>query len=271
MDFREFVEDRNDGMYEILESSDIYCNYIGVNEGLIKKIKEIRSNKKAKKAAEAERKRLLAEEEAQRKKEANILKKEKAKASAMRNYVIDETGSTARNDFDKFIEQVSNIIRREIPGVGLENKKPRHNRTQLDDGYTLHKESVTVFKMSDKNLKLFIDSTKNNSLSRMHKISQGANAAKKINAVAKMAQGQLTNTNDYILAQASHMSEDKLKKLVDDDFKSRITDKIAGLGCKEKRGFLILDKDGQEYLTVKIEGMYWGYAITVGVKYITKG
>lgn len=271
MDIRNHIADRMEGMYEVLENSSLYCDYIGVSEGLIARIKQMKADKKARKAAEAERKRLEEEEKAEQKRIANAARKEKANANAMLKYVIYENGeSEGQRDFEDLIEEVQSIIRREIPGVRFENRKPSHNQTQLGDGYVLHKYTATIFNMNDKNLKGFISNTKNGKLKMLNGAKNAIDASKKINAVGKMVSGQVFNGNDIVLSRLGNVSDSEIQKLVDSDFKDRIADPIAGLGMKYKRNILINYKDGLEYTFVKMDSMYFGYGIQVGIRYITK-
>lgn len=271
MDIRNHIADRMEGMYEVLENSSLYCDYIGVSEGLIARIKQMKADKKARKAAEAERKRLEEEEKAEQRRIANAAKKEKANANAMLKYVIYENGeSEGQRDFEDLIEEVQSIIRREIPGVRFENRKPSHNQTQLGDGYVLHKYTATIFTMNDKNLKGFISNTKNGKLKMLNGAKNAIDASKKINAVGKFVSGQVFNGNDIVLSRLGNVSDSEIQKLVDTDFKDRIADPIAGLGMKYKRNFLINYKDGLEYTFVKMDSMYFGYGIQVGIRYITK-
>ena len=71
MDIRNHIADRMEGMYEVLENSSLYCDYIGVSEGLIARIKQMKADKKARQAAEAERKTLEEEEKAEQRRIAN--------------------------------------------------------------------------------------------------------------------------------------------------------------------------------------------------------
>lgn len=270
MDVRNYVADRLGGMYEILENSNLYCEYIGVNEGLIAKIKQIRADKKARKAAEAERKRLEEEEKAEQRRIANAAKKEKANANAMLKYVIYENETEGQNDFENLIEEVKSIIRKEIPGARFENRKPHHNKTQLGDGHVLHKYTVSVFTMSDKNLKGFISNTRNTKLKMLNGAKQTMDIGKKINTVGKIVTGQLYNSNDMALGYASSVTDDEIKKLVDEEIKDRIFGPIADIGFKYKRNILVNYRNGLEYMFVKTDSMYFGYEIQVGIRYITK-
>lgn len=265
MDYRDEINDR---INAIMESNKLYCEYIGVNEGLIARLKQMKADKKARKAAEAERKRQQAEEEAEKKRLANEARKEKAKANAMKNYpIVDD--SVARKDLDDFIGKVHDILKREIPGVRLEPIKIGHNKKQLDEGYVMHKLHTRVFVMNDKNLKSFLHNTRDKNI----KLMNGANKAMKIgntiNTVATLA-GVGGGLASSVSSPLQGMTDNKLQKMIDGDFNDRIIDPIIGMGFRYKKHILISYKEGQEYLFVKKDSFHFGYTIEVGITYITK-
>lgn len=264
MDYKKYIEDRINGMYNILESSNLYSDFIGLNEGLIARIKEIRADKKAKKAAEAER-------EAEQRRIANELKKERSKANAMRNCVKVTNQSVPNDDFNKLIDDIKKVLNEEIPDVRFENSNVRHNRTPLEEGYVLHKESIVLFKMSDANLKKFINNTKNKEIKRLRGIKNTAAVTKSANNIKKALSGEVgVDTVDIVASQVESASKDKLRKLMDEDFQTRIVKKLEGMGCRYKRNMLVFEKDGLDYMSIRVEDFYFEYTITVTIKYILK-
>lgn len=261
MDFREIIEDRLVGMHSLLESSDIYSEFTGVNEGLIGRIKEIKADKKAIKAEKEAR-------EAEERKFANEVRKEKNKNNAMKNSVRVSDISEAENEFNKLISDIQNILTSEIPNVRLEKAKLSHNRTELNDGLILHKEAAVLFNMSDDNLKKFIDSSNNKTIKALKATNDAVKVGKDVNRVKKAADGEYYNTADSVLNKLDKLSADKLKKLIDDEFKARIIDKIEGLGGNYKRGMIVIQKDGLDYMSIKIEDLYFNYNIKVSIKFI---
>ena len=264
MEYKKYIEDRVNGMYNILESSNLYSDFIGLNEGLIARIREIRADKKAKKAAEAER-------EAEQRRIANELKKERSKANAMQNCVKVSNQSEANSDFNKLIDNIKRVLNDEIPDVRFEKSNVRHNRTQLEEEYVLHKESIILFKMSDANLKKFINNTKNNQIKKLRGLEKAASVTKSANSIKKALSGDVGYDNvDMIASQVESISKDKLIKLIDEDFQTRIVKKLEGMDCKYKRNALVFEKDGLDYMSVRIEDFYFDYTITVTIKYVTK-
>jgi hypothetical protein len=271
MDFKDAVKDRYIGMENTLLESKLYGEYYGLNEGLIAKIKQARADKKARKAAAAERKRLEEEEKKEQRQREAALRKQKQQNSAMMKYHIFKREEEPTRDLKKLAMDIAQNIKKEIPAVRLNVDKISHGRTKFDDGYVLHTLQIRLFTMDDRNLKSFIENTKDRELKAMHSAEKAIEVGKKINNVAKMISGgSPINGNDAALGFASSSVNDKIRKLVDADFERRIVAPILDMGFNGKRNMFVLDKDDKEYFFFKKESFYFGYEIKIGVRFLTE-
>ena len=236
-----------------------------IQEGLFDKLIEKRNERRARKEEIKEKKRLEAEAEAARKKEENELKKARMKTMSLNKYPIfnpsDE--NIPLGELEGLINSIRSIISKEIPGASFLNNRMGHNQTALDEGHTLHKYTMKIFTMDDKNLKKFISNSESKLLktkSTMKTVSQNAK---------KYGMFDGTGTANKVGLAADVLSAD-LDKLINEDFITRIKDPIIDLGFSYSRGNFVKTLDGLTYLNVKIESKYFDYAITASIRFITR-
>ena len=236
-----------------------------LEEGMFDKLIEKRKEKKARKEEEKERKRLEAEAEAARKKEERELKKAAMKTAALNKYPIVNPSDEdiAIGDLEELVGNIKYIISKEIPGVSFINKKMGHNVTQLDEGHVLHKYTVKIFEMDDKNLKKFISNSESKLLKSKSFMKDVSQNARKYGMLDK------TGTANSIGFVADVASAD-LDNLIDEDFVGRIKAPIINMGFTYHRNNFVKDKDGMTYLNVKMEDRYFDYAIVASIRFITR-
>lgn len=236
-----------------------------LEEGMFDKLIEKRKEKKARKEEEKERKRLEAEAEAARKKEERELKKAAMKTAALNKYPIFNPSDEdiAIGDLEELVGNIKYIISKEIPGVSFINKKMGHNVTQLDEGHVLHKYTVKIFEMDDKNLKKFISNSESKLLKSKSFMKDVSQNARKYGMLDK------TGTANSIGFVADVASAD-LDNLIDEDFVGRIKAPIINMGFTYHRNNFVKDKDGMTYLNVKMEDRYFDYAIVASIRFITR-
>ena len=236
-----------------------------IQEGLFDKLIEKRNEKRARKEEMKEKKRLEAEAEAARKKEENELKKARMRTASLNKYPIfnpsDE--NIPLGELEGLVNSIKSIIGKEIPGAGFLNKKMGHNQTALDEGHTLHKYTMKIFSMDDKNLKKFISNSESKLLKTKSVMKTVSQNAKKYG----MFDGSGTVNNVGLAADV--LSAD-LDKLINEDFITRIKDPIIDLGFSYSRGNFVKTLDGLTYLNVKIESKYFDYEITASIRFITR-
>lgn len=236
-----------------------------IQEGLFDKLIEKRNEKRARKEEIKEKKRLEAEAEAARKKEENELKKARMKTMSLNKYPIfnPSDDNIPLGELEGLINSIRSIISKEIPGASFLNNRMGHNQTALDEGHTLHKYTMKIFTMDDKNLKKFISNSESKLLktkSTMKAVSQNAK---------KYGMFDGTGTANKVGLAADVLSAD-LDKLINEDFITRIKDPIIDLGFSYSRGNFVKTLDGLTYLNVKIESKYFDYAITASIRFITR-
>lgn len=236
-----------------------------LEEGMFDKLIEKRKEKKARKEEEKERKRLEAEAEVARKKEERELKKAAMKTAALNKYPIFNPSDEdiAIGDLEELVGNIKYIISKEIPGVSFINKKMGHNVTQLDEGHVLHKYTVKIFEMDDKNLKKFISNSESKLLKSKSFMKDVSQNARKYGMLDK------TGTANSIGFVADVASAD-LDNLIDEDFVGRIKAPIINMGFVYHRNNFVKDKDGMTYLNVKMEDRYFDYAIVASIRFITR-
>ena len=236
-----------------------------IQEGLFDKLIEKRNERRARKEEIKEKKRLEAEAEAARKKEENELKKARMKTMSLNKYPIfnPSDDNIPLGELEGLINSIRSIISKEIPGASFLNNRMGHNQTTLDEGHTLHKYTMKIFTMDDKNLKKFISNSESKLLktkSTMKAVSQNAK---------KYGMFDGTGTANKVGLAADVLSAD-LDKLINEDFITRIKDPIIDLGFSYSRGNFVKTLDGLTYLNVKIESKYFDYAITASIRFITR-
>ena len=248
---------------------DVEC----IEEGLFDKLKEKRAEKKARKEEEKEMRRQKEEEEKAARKAKNDERKARQATEYLNKFVMykaSEEESGPKKDLADLANNVKAILKKEIPGCTFVGNKAKHKTTKLDKGCVLHEYSLIIFRMDEDNKKRFVKNTNDLSLKTKDTARRTADTAQKFGRVASMATGNYGyNTTDMIKGSVDMLTGD-IDKLVEKDFIRRIQDPIIDMGFTGKRNAYIKEKNGMEYLGVKIEGKYSEYEIVVKVRYIIK-
>lgn len=251
-DYDEYLDDRLDGMYSILESSNNE-----LMEGFFQKLKERHA---AKKAAKADKKR----------KQYLELYKLLGKCEVPQ----------AEDDFDDVVDRFMSVIKREIPGAAFNRRRIEHSTKDLGEGYTVHEYKLELITLNDRMQRKFI-STGNN---KMLKGLLAASDAAKVARVAKKAY----DTYDYYRPKTEEELEkekrDAPKKaavdlainVVDDftDIEPHFNDEILDRLFKPMMAFgfenvedqfIILYKDRKDFITIDYD---YDYTFKVTMIYI---
>ena len=244
-----------------------------LEEGLFDKIKEKRAEKKAKKEEEKERRRQKEEEEKAARKAKNDERKARQATEYLNKFVMykaSEEESGPKKDLADLANDIKAILKKEIPGCTFVGNKAKHNTTRLDKGCILHTYTLTIFRMDEENKKRFIKNTKSGSLKAQDTARRTADTIQKFGRVANMMTGNYGYNSTDMLKGSVDMLTSDIDKLVDRDFIKRIREPIIEMGFTGKRNAFVKEKNGMEYLGVKIESGTFEYEISVKVKYIIK-
>ena len=244
-----------------------------LEEGFFDKLKEKRAEKKARKEEEKEMRRQKEEEEKAARKAKNDERKARQATEYLNKFVMykaSEEESGPKKDLADLANNIKAILKKEIPGCTFVGNKAKHKTTKLEKGCVLHEYSLIIFRMDEDNKKRFVKNTNDLSLKTKDTARRTADTAQKFGRVASMATGNYGyNTTDMIKGSVDMLTGD-IDKLVEKDFIRRIQDPIIDMGFTGKRNAYIKEKNGMEYLGVKIEGKYSEYEIVVKVRYIIK-
>lgn len=131
-DFEEYLEDRLDGMYSILESSNNE-----LMEGFLQRMKEKRATKKA-------------------------AKEEKRKQNMLKDLLIvsEKEFSKYEKEFNDMVKFMISLLKREVPGCTFASQEIKHSEKDLGD-HTVHRFSVGLFDLDDNNFEKFKNKSKN--------------------------------------------------------------------------------------------------------------
>ena len=251
-DYDEYLDDRLDGMYSILESSNNE-----LMEGFFQKLKERHA---AKKAAKANKKR----------KQYLELYKLLGKCEVPQ----------AEDDFDDVVDRFMSVIKREIPGAAFNKRIIEHSAKDLGEGYTVHEYTLELITLNDRMQRKFISNGNN----KMLKGLLAASDAAKVARVAKKAY----DTYDYYRPKTEEELEkekrDAPKKaaidlainVVDDftDIEPHFNDEILDRLFKPMMAFgfenvedqfIILYKDRKDFITIDYD---YDYTFKVTMIYI---
>ena len=244
-----------------------------LEEGLFDKFKEKRAEKKARKEEEKERRRQKEEEEKAARKAKNDERKARQATEYLNKFVMykaSEEESGPKKDLADLANDIKAILKKEIPGCTFVGNKAKHNTTRLDKGCILHTYTLTIFRMDEENKKRFIKNTKSGSLKAQDTARRTADTIQKFGRVANMMTGNYGYNSTDMLKGSVNMLTSDIDKLVDRDFIKRIREPIIEMGFTGKRNAFVKEKNGMEYLGVKIESGTFEYEISVKVKYIVK-
>ena len=244
-----------------------------LEEGLFDKIKEKRAEKKAKKEEEKERRRQKEEEEKAARKAKNDERKARQATEYLNKFVMykaSEEESGPKKDLADLANDIKAVLKKEIPGCTFVGNKAKHNTTRLDKGCILHTYTLTIFRMDEENKKRFVKNTKSGSLKAQDTARRTADTIQKFGRVANMMTGNYGYNSTDMLKGSVDMLTSDIDKLVDRDFIKRIREPIIEMGFTGKRNAFVKEKNGMEYLGVKIESGTFEYEISVKVKYIIK-
>lgn len=244
-----------------------------LEEGLFDKIKEKRAEKKARKEEEKERRRQKEEEEKAARKAKNDERKARQATEYLNKFVMykaSEEESGPKKDLADLANDIKAILKKEIPGCTFVGNKAKHNTTRLDKGCILHTYTLTIFRMDEENKKRFVKNTKSGSLKAQDTARRTADTIQKFGRVANMMTGNYGYNSTDMLKGSVDMLTIDIDKLVDRDFIKRIREPIIEMGFTGKRNAFVKEKNGMEYLGVKIESGTFEYEISVKVKYIVK-
>ena len=240
-----------------------------LEEGLFDKFKEKRAEKKARKEEEKERRRQKEEEEKAARKAKNDERKARQATEYLNKFVMykaSEEESGPKKDLADLANDIKAILKKEIPGCTFVGNKAKHNTTRLDKGCILHTYTLTIFRMDEENKKRFIKNTKSGSLKAQDTARRTADTIQKFGRVANMMTGNYGYNSTDMLKGSVDMLTIDIDKLVDRDFIKRIREPIIEMGFTGKRNAFVKEKNGMEYLGVKIESGTFEYEISVKVK-----
>ena len=244
-----------------------------LEEGLFDRIKEKRAEKKARKEEEKERRRQKEEEEKAARKAKNDERKARQATEYLNKFVMykaSEEESGPKKDLADLANDIKAILKKEIPGCTFVGNKAKHNTTRLDKGCMLHTYTLIIFRMDEENKKRFVKNTKSGSLKAQDTARRTADTIQKFGRVANMMTGNYGYNSTDMLKGSVDMLTSDIDKLVDRDFIKRIREPIIEMGFTGKRNAFVKEKNGMEYLGVKIESGTFEYEISVKVKYIVK-
>ena len=244
-----------------------------LEEGLFDKFKEKRAEKKARKEEEKERRRQKEEEEKAARKAKNDERKARQATEYLNKFVMykaSEEESGPKKDLADLANDIKAILKKEIPGCTFVGNKAKHNTTRLDKGCILHTYTLIIFRMDEENKKRFVKNTKSGSLKAQDTARRTADTIQKFGRVANMMTGNYGYNSTDMLKGSVDMLTSDIDKLVDRDFIKRIREPIIEMGFTGKRNAFVKEKNGMEYLGVKIESGTFEYEISVKVKYIIK-
>ena len=295
-DGSEFIKEKNKNPYihiymgdEATFDVDVYMHFIVkkelveesydfdiedyLEEGLFDKFKEKRAEKKARKEEEKERRRQKEEEEKAARKAKNDERKARQATEYLNKFVMykaSEEESGPKKDLADLANDIKAILKKEIPGCTFVGNKAKHNTTRLDKGCILHTYTLIIFRMDEENKKRFVKNTKSGSLKAQNAARRTADTIQKFGRVANMMTGNYGYNSTDMLKGSVNMLTSDIDKLVDRDFIKRIREPIIEMGFTGKRNAFVKEKNGMEYLGVKIESGTFEYEISVKVKYIIK-
>ena len=298
-DGSEFVKKKNDNYYihiymgdEATFDVDLYMHFIVqkevveescldfdwddveyIEEGIFDKLKEKRAEKKARKEEEKERRRQKEEEEKAARKAKNDERKARQATEYLNKFVMvkaSEEESGPKKDLANLANDIKAILKKEIPGCTFVGNAAKHNTTRLDKGCILHTYTLTIFRMDEQNKKRFVKNTSDTSLRAQDTARRTANTIQKFGRVAGMMSGNYGYNQTDMLKGSVDMLTGDIDKLVDRDFIKRIREPIIEMGFFGKRNAFVKEKNGMEYLGVKIESGTFEYEISVKVRYIVK-
>ena len=257
---KEFLE-MDDEEWELLE------------EGLLNKFKEKRAEKKARKEEEKALRKQKEEEEKAARREKNEQRKERMKKEYLGKFnmfTASQEESGPKSDLAKLANEVKALLKKEIPGCTFVPNKASHRTIKLDEGCVLHQYSLIIFRMDEDNKKRFVKNTKDVGLRARDTAQRTAGTIQQAGRVYNLISGNYGYNATDALRGAVNMATGDVDKAVEKDFVRRIKDPIIDMGFSGKRNVFVKEKNGMDYLGVKIEGKYSEYEITVSVKYIIK-
>lgn len=264
------ADEAREKIYKLMENME---NEGLVEEGFFSKMKEKRAEKKARKEEEKALRKQKEEEEKAARREKNEQRKERMKKEYLGKFnmfTASQEESGPKSDLAKLANEVKALLKKEIPGCTFVPNKASHRTTKLDEGCVLHQYSLIIFRMDEDNKKRFVKNTKDVGLRARDTAKRTAGAIQQAGRAYNLISGNYGYNATDALRGAVDMAAGDIDKAVEKDFVRRIKDPIIDMGFAGKRNAFVKEKNGMEYLGIKIEGPYSDYEIIVSVKYIIK-
>jgi hypothetical protein len=244
-DYEEYLEERLDGMYSVLESSNSE-----IMEGFMDKIKTWKTNRQNKK---------------------------RNKLMNYYNVISKCEKMNAEDEFDDVVDKLMNILRREIPSISFNKRNVCHSVKNLGNDYSLHEYTLNLVTLNTVTKRKFVYGGNNKSLKAMVAAHDATKVAKVVKKVDDVRDYYKPKTMDEWSKEEDNLRKrrmgDAALDIIDKslDYDAMLMDEIVDriFGPLFSSGFVnmedqsaILYKNNKEFITVNCDN-YFEFSVTM--------